>query len=139
MLSKIETIRESLKGTLAGGFVKPDPKKQELLVKNLSESTVAQDYLHIQRGLTKETVAHFKLGYDVEKNAISIPVFKRGELVNIRYRFINKDSKIENFKTAVFRAVEKLKYNRELLYLRSEVQQNHSDNQQDSHRLGDDN
>lgn len=93
MTSKIETIRESLNTTIAGGFIKPDPQRQETLVKNLGGSVVAQDYLHIQRGLTKETVAHFKLGYDIEKNAISIPVFKRGELINIRYRFIDKDSK----------------------------------------------
>ena len=93
MTSKIETIRESLNTTIAGGFIKPDPKKQELLVKNFNESTVAQDYLYIKRGLTKETVSHFKLGYDIEKNAISIPVFKRGELINIRYRFLSKDSK----------------------------------------------
>ncbi len=93
MASKIETIRETLRGTISGGYAKPDSKKLESHMKNLSESTVAQDYLHITRGLTKETVSHFKLGYDIEKNAITIPIFKRGELINIRYRYLSPDAK----------------------------------------------
>lgn len=85
MSSKIQTIKD----TLAGGYVKPNKDKVDTLVKNLQENSVAQDYLQIKRGLSKETISHFKLGYDVDRNAISIPVFKRGELVNIRYRFID--------------------------------------------------
>ena len=46
------------------------------------------DYLRITRGLNNETIEHFNLGFDKDKNAISIPIYKRGELVNIRYRFI---------------------------------------------------
>lgn len=89
MTDKIQAIKDAL----GGGYIKPDISKQEQLVKNLGQSSVAQDYLQITRGLAKDTIYHFKLGYDIDKDAISIPVFKRGELVNIRYRYINPNGK----------------------------------------------
>lgn len=53
----------------------------------------AQDYLTVTRGISPETYKHFGLGYDIEKHAIAIPVFKRGELINIRYRYISPKEK----------------------------------------------
>ena len=87
MSSKIQAIRETLKG----GYIKPDKSKLDVFIQQLKEYPEVQDYLTIKRGLSKETIEHFKLGYDKEKNAIAIPVFKKGELVNIRYRFIDDD------------------------------------------------
>jgi len=89
MNEKIQAIRD----TLAGGYIKPEAEKLEKLIKNLRETPAAQDYLQITRGFSVETIDHFKLGYDVEKDAIAIPVFKKGELVNIRYRYINPTGK----------------------------------------------
>lgn len=85
---KIQSIRE----TLAGGYKKPEPQVMENMCDALWDNTDALNYLKIKRGLTEETIRHFKLGYDHSKDAISIPVFKGKELVNIRYRFIKEGS-----------------------------------------------
>lgn len=82
---KIKSIRE----TLAGGYIKPDLSRVEAYEKALTENTEATNYLKIKRGLTLETIKHFRLGYAAERNAISIPVFKGDELVNIRYRSLD--------------------------------------------------
>ncbi len=49
-------------------------------------------YLEKVRGLSKETIQKFMLGYDKDKHAISIPYFKRGEVVAIKYRFITPEN-----------------------------------------------
>lgn len=61
---------------------------------NLKTNNEALDYLKITRGLSDLTIENFGLGYDTEKNAIAIPVYKRGELVNIRYRYLSPDAKV---------------------------------------------
>jgi DNA primase len=86
---KIRSMRETI-GT--GGYRKPEQSTQDSLVQNLSESTEAKEYLY-KRGLHNDTIEHFKLGCDIVKNAISIPVYKHGELVNIRYRSLDPDAK----------------------------------------------
>lgn len=48
-------------------------------------------YLH-KRGLIDETIQHFGLGYDKTKHAICIPVYKRGDLVNVRYRMLDEQA-----------------------------------------------
>jgi len=54
----------------------------------LSESAEGIKYLIQDRGLTQATAEHFCLGYSKEYNAISIPVFKDGELIDIKYRLL---------------------------------------------------
>lgn len=85
LTDKIQSIRQSLGGV----YKRPDTKKLINFQNELSQNTQALDYLRIQRGLTDDTIKHFALGYDKEKNAIAIPVFKRGELINIKYRLIS--------------------------------------------------
>ena len=86
------TIQEkiqSLKDLVGSNYVKPN---NELVVKyqqQLLQNSTALDYLHISRGLNQETIDNFKLGYDSVKNAISIPNYKRGELINIMYRHLD--------------------------------------------------
>ncbi len=87
--SKIESIKQ----TLNGNYNKPDPKRVEEYESAFWNSTRAKDYMYIQRGLNSETVENFHIGYDERKDAITIPVYKRGELVNIRYRFIEPKEK----------------------------------------------
>lgn len=87
--SKILSIKDSLQGS----YVKPDPERLVQFRKALSESSEAKDYLFITRGLSQDTVDYFNLGYDPEKNAIVIPVFKRGELINLRYRNLDPNAK----------------------------------------------
>ena len=82
---KIQSIRQ----TLNASYVKPNPSKVDEYIKNLKENTQAMDYLNVTRGLTKETIEYFKLGYDTVKNAITIPIYKREELVNIKYRHLD--------------------------------------------------
>lgn len=49
----------------------------------------ALDYLKVERGLTDDTIKHFRLGYHKEKNAIVIPLFKRGDVVAIKLRSLD--------------------------------------------------
>lgn len=58
----------------------------------LMESDDGLYYLEKIRGLSKETIQKFLLGYNKELHAISIPYFKRGEVVAIKYRFINPEN-----------------------------------------------
>lgn len=79
---------QSMQSQVGATYRKPDPTLLKKLQDDLETSPLAQDYLLIDRNITKETIDNFGLGYDVDKNAIAIPVFKRGELINIRYRYI---------------------------------------------------
>ena len=56
----------------------------------MADSEVALNYLKVERGFTDDTIKHFRLGYDVEKNAIVIPLFKRGDVVGIKYRMLGE-------------------------------------------------
>lgn len=82
--NKIQSLQQSLKVD----YTKPDVKKHEEMVANLRGSP-AWDYLTKVRGFNEEAIEHFKLGYDSKKNAVAIPHFKQGELINIKYRFLN--------------------------------------------------
>jgi len=79
---------ESLQQTVKVDFTRPDPTKLDKMVASLRDSP-GWDYLTKERGLTEETIEHFKLGYDEKKDAVAIPHFKDGELINIKYRFLN--------------------------------------------------
>ena len=86
---KIQSIRDGV----GGGYIKPNPERISILIQGLKDNSTALDYLRVTRGFSQETIDHFKIGYDVEKNAISIPIFKREELINIKYRNLDKDAK----------------------------------------------
>ena len=60
---------------------------------NLKESEEAMHYLMNERGLTKETIEHFSLGYDKERHAIAIPLFKHGNVIAIKYRMLGDTDK----------------------------------------------
>lgn len=85
----LEARIASIKDTLQINYVRPEPLLVDKYRQFLTDSIVARDYLHITRGLNAETLENFKIGYDPERDAITIPVYKRGELVNIRYRYLN--------------------------------------------------
>ena len=85
----LESRIQSIQQTLNVNYVKPDTKLVEQYVANLGSNNTASDYLHVRRGFTDETISNFKLGYDPVRDAITIPVYKRGELINIRYRHLN--------------------------------------------------
>lgn len=84
---------QSLRDQVGAGYTKPSSEKISEFKNALKESQRAQDYLQITRNLTQDTIEHFNLGYDKDKDAIAIPVYKRGELINIRYRFIDDEKK----------------------------------------------
>lgn len=83
-MSVIKSIRESI----GVDYKKPEESKVKEFIGSLQENQEAIDYLKVERGLTEETIKHFKLGYDAKRDAISIPVYKRGELINVKYRFL---------------------------------------------------
>jgi len=82
--SKIHSLQESADVA----YVKPDPAKLDKMVGKLKDSP-GWEYLTKKRGLNEETIEHFRLGYDEKKDAIAIPHFKEGVLINIKYRFLN--------------------------------------------------
>lgn len=88
----LEAKIASIKDTLNASYVKPSPELVDKFRECLASNSTALDYLHITRGLNSETLDNFKVGYDEVKNAITIPVYKRGELVNIRYRHLNENA-----------------------------------------------
>jgi len=72
-------------------YVRPDISKletYEAVLWNLSDCEGLR-YLREERNLTDETIKHFRLGYDAERGSIAIPIFKNGELINIKYRILN--------------------------------------------------
>lgn len=89
-MSIAEQIK-SVRQAVGRDFIKPDPQKLDQYINDLWESDTALEYLHKERALSDETIKYFKLGYDAERNAIAIPVFKKDELVNIKYRFLIPD------------------------------------------------
>lgn len=84
---KIQSIRESFQAS----YVKPAPELVDKYRQSLADNPFAMDYLQITRRLTTETIDNFKLGYDPGRNAISIPIYKRGELINIKYRLLEDE------------------------------------------------
>lgn len=78
---------KSLGETLNASYTRPDTSLLETYSAALGVCEEAKTYLE-GRGLAPETISHFRLGYDVVRDAISIPVFKGGELINIKYRFL---------------------------------------------------
>lgn len=84
--NKIQSIRQAL----AGGYRLPEPELVERFQKDLQGEPLK--YLTQVRGLSPDTIANFKLGYSKEKNSISIPVFKNGKVVNIRYRSLDENA-----------------------------------------------
>lgn len=92
-MTEIQTKIQSIKDSLNGSFTKPSNEKVSGFCSLLLETPKAIDYLKVTRGLSDETIKYFKLGYDKERDAISIPVYKRGELINIRYRLLDPKDK----------------------------------------------
>lgn len=88
----LEARIASIKDTLQVNYVRPDPHQVDKYRECLASSPIASDYLHIGRGFSTETIENFKLGYDPVRNAITIPVYKRGELINIRYRHLDPNA-----------------------------------------------
>lgn len=83
----IKNKLQSLQQSLNVAYTKPEISKLETMEANLRGSP-AFKYLTSERGLTEETITYFRLGFDKKKNAIAIPHFKNGELINIKYRFL---------------------------------------------------
>lgn len=81
---------QSLQTQIGAVYKRPDVKLLDTFKADLEASEEAKKYL-ADRGLEQATIDHFQLGYDKTKDAISIPIFKRGELINIKYRFLNPD------------------------------------------------
>lgn len=86
-MTDLKSKIQSLQQTLNVAYTRPDPERVTEMINKLRGSP-AWDYLTKERGLTEETINHFNLGYDEKKKAVSIPHYKDGELINIKYRFL---------------------------------------------------
>lgn len=84
---KIKSIRE----TVGHNYVKPSIETLDRYFTALHDSSHphALTYLRDTRGLSIETITHFQLGYDEVRNAIAIPLFKKGVLINFKYRLLS--------------------------------------------------
>ena len=80
---------KSIGDTIGGSYIRPDKNLVVKYQEALSQNDKALEYLKNVRKLKDETIAHFRLGYNAELDAIAIPIFKGDELVNIKYRFLN--------------------------------------------------
>lgn len=85
---KIQAMRDVVSSDVRQ-YIRPSPEKLEQFKKDLVDSEDAMNYLKIERGLAEETIKYFQLGYDKDRDAIVIPIFKNKELINLRYRLIN--------------------------------------------------
>ena len=83
-----KTQIQSLQQSLNVAYTKPKSERLDKMIEDLRGSP-AWDYLKKERGLSEETITYFKLGYDTKKDAVAIPHFKGGTLINIKYRFLN--------------------------------------------------
>lgn len=101
------TIIQSIREQIGIEYKRPDEEKVLKFIEDLKATTVAIEYLKTERGLTDDTISHFKLGYDSFRDAISIPIYKGNELVNIKYRFLNPNK----FKYSSERGAETWLYN----------------------------
>lgn len=88
---------QSLQETLGGKSKTFSIDKVKELHLNLMESSDALYFLEKVRGLSKETAQRFMLGYDKERHAISIPYFKRDEVVAIKYRYISPEDEKKRY------------------------------------------
>lgn len=88
MQSKLSERVKSIREQIGADYRKPLPESVKMFSDALEVNDRAMNYLTNERKLTTETIKHFKLGYDTHRDAISIPIFKRGELVNIKYRLL---------------------------------------------------
>ena len=86
--TKIHTVTGNF-----GGYRKPDVQIVQANIESLGNNPDARKYLH-NRNLSDKTIEHFKLGYDASRDAISIPVYKDKELINIRYRHLAPEKKM---------------------------------------------
>ena len=89
------TITEKIKSLgdqLGAVYTRPNPERLAHYQLMLMGNDTAMQYLSQARNLTVDTIKHFGLGFDTDKQAIAIPVYKKGELINIKYRFLNPTS-----------------------------------------------
>lgn len=88
---KIKSIRE----TIGVSFVRPSHDKMERFKADLPLTPKAVEYLKNDRALSDDTISHFELGYDKERNAIAIPIYKKVDgvrtLINIKYRYLEPE------------------------------------------------
>jgi hypothetical protein len=66
----------------------PSPASLAGWQSRLLSEHAALEYLLNERGLTERTVRREGLGFDSDKNAIVLPVYVDGELVNVRKRYL---------------------------------------------------
>ncbi len=80
---------KSLQDSLGVKKQKFSQEKLDEMVLDLKVNDQAMSYLQKDRGLSIETIEHFRLGYNKKLDAIAIPLYRRNELIAIKYRYLN--------------------------------------------------
>lgn len=113
--SKIVSVRSAI----GASYSKPKPELVDDMRTALQANEVALAYLKNDRALSDDTIKHFNLGYSQKFEAISIPIYKGKELVNIKYRYLDP-SKHDGVKYTSTRGCETWLYNEDGLSLAKE-------------------
>lgn len=88
-------------------------------IKNLMKEKEAWNYLRVERGFSKEAIAHFRLGY--KDGFISIPYYVDGYLVNIKYKKPNtKEYRRETGSESTLFNVDGIDKSRDILLVEGE-------------------
>jgi len=114
---KINNAIQSVREVGRVDYDRPDVQKNKEYITRLLKNKEALLYLMRDRGFTIETIKHFKLGLS-EKNSISIPIYKNGELIDWKfrsippeekrfYRFPNSETWVFNFDEGMMEAKKK--------------------------------
>lgn len=84
---------KSFKDEMGIKYQLPNYDNLNIYKEGLAVIDEAKDYLSINKNLSDDTIEHFRLGFDVVNQSITIPETKNKEIVNIAYRSIEKDIK----------------------------------------------
>ncbi len=84
---------QSVRQTLGREYIRPPQEKANAFQEVLwsADGEVGLEYWRTGRALNDDTIKHFGLGFDKDKQAVTIPVYKKGVLVNIKYRYLNPE------------------------------------------------
>jgi hypothetical protein len=109
-MSKIAEQIMSIRSAVGGSYNKPEKKMVDDMASSLWENENALHYLRHERAFSDDTIKHFNLGYRQDYDAIAIPIMKNGEVVNVKYRFLEPE-KHNNTKYIGTRGCEVWLYN----------------------------
>jgi twinkle protein len=99
-------------GKVHTGYQPPKEKVYTRPAANAVQSSIpkpAMDYLINERKLSLQTITDNKLFWDTKRSAIGFPYYQNGELVNVKYRTLDKKFQLEKGAKLVFYGLDDVK------------------------------